>query len=162
MKSFRRRRGDSLERELRDTRPEPRPEFLAMLGERVDSARNRSYGRVRVAFGAALTAALLVAVASVGGVGYGASAAHKVAKTVIRISHTHHPRVAKNTAAANQYPRTVKVCFQGRVQEIQESDLASFQARGAKLVSASAVVGSNCALKAGAKHRKKGRPAFTG
>ena len=162
MKSFRKRQGIDLERELRSNRPEPRPEFLAMIGERVDGSRGRR-SPVRVAVGAALTAAMLAAVAAVGGVGYAASAAHTVAKTVVRVSHTSHPRVVNNTAAANQYNTKVKVCHKGHVVTISKSALASHLAHGDKQVSTSAKSGSKCnAFKPTRKSRRHGAPAFTG
>ena len=159
MKSFRKRQGIDLERELRSSRPEPRPEFVAMIGDRVAGSRTRR-SSVRVAVGAALTAAMLAAVAVVGGVGYAASAAQDVAKTVVRVTHTSHPRVINNTAAADQYPNLVKVCYKGRVIQIPRSQLKKFQNRGAKV--SSGKVGSKCSFRAGRKGRQHGAPAFTG
>ena len=162
MKSFRRRRGIDLEQELRTNRPEPRPEFVAMISDRVERTRSRSYARVRIAFGAGLTAAMLAAVASVGGVGFAASSVHKVAKSVIRITHTSHPRVVSNTAAGDQY-RKVKVCHKGKVIQINESALSAHLAHGDKQVSNSAKTGSKCsAFRAGKKGRRHGAPSFTG
>ena len=159
MKSFRKRQGIDLERELRSSRPEPRPEFVAMIGDRVAGSRSRR-SPVRVAVGAALTAAMLAAVAAVGGVGYAASAAQDVAKTVVRVTHVSHPRVVKNTAAADQYPDLVKVCYKGRVIQIPRSQLKKFKNRGAKVTSGK--VGSKCSFRAGRKGRQHGAPAFTG
>jgi hypothetical protein len=159
LKSFRKRQGIDLERELRSSRPEPRPEFVAMIGDRVAGSRSRR-SPVRVAVGAALTAAMLGAVAAVGGVGYAASAAQDVAKTVVRVTHTSHPRVINNTAAADQYPNLVKVCYKGRVIQIPRSQLKKFQNRGAKV--SSGKVGSKCSFRAGRKGRRHGAPAFTG
>jgi hypothetical protein len=160
LKSFRRQRGIDLEHELRAGRPEPRPEFLAMIGERVAEGRSRTHGRVRIAFGAALTAGMLAAVAAVGGVGFAASSVHKVAKSVVRITHTSHPRVVNGTSAANQYNRNVNVCYKGKVITIKESQLPSFRAKGAKVTSAKK--GSKCAFRANKKGRRHGAPAFTG
>lgn len=160
MKSFRKRRGIDLEQELRAGRPEPRPELLAMIGERVDGARSRGNGRVRIAFGAGLTAAMLAAIATVGGVGYASSAAHKVAKSVVRISHVSRPRVVSNTSAADQYGRKVNVCHKGKVITISESALAGHRAHGDKVTTAKK--GSKCQFKANRKGRRRGAPAFTG
>ncbi len=73
-----------LEAELRAGRPEPRPELLQMLAERTregESARPRARAP-RLALAAALTAAMLAGLASVGGFGYAASAAQEAAKAV--------------------------------------------------------------------------------
>ena len=159
LKSFRKRQGIDLERELRSSRPEPRPEFVAMIGDRVAGSRSRR-SPVRVAVGAALTAAMLAAVAVVGGVGYAASAAQDVAKTVVRVTHVSHPRVIHNTAAADQYPNFVNVCYKGRVIRINTNQLKKFKAKGAKVTKAK--VGSKCSLRKGRKGRRHGNPAFTG
>jgi hypothetical protein len=165
LKSFRKRQGIDLERELRSSRPEPRPEFVAMIGDRVAGSRSRR-SPVRVAVGAALTAAMLAAVAAVGGVGYAASAAQDVAKTVVRVTHVSHPRVintsaANATSAAAQYGAPmVKVCYKGRVIQIPRSQLKKFKNRGAKVTSGK--VGSKCSFRAGRKGRQHGAPAFTG
>jgi hypothetical protein len=161
VKRFLRQRRIDLERELRAQRPEPRPELVTMISGRVE--RSRSRGRVRLAFGAALTAALLVAVASVGGVGFAASSANQVAKSIIRITHTSHPRVVNRTAAGDQYGRKVKVCHKGHVISISESALPAHKAHGDQVVSNDAKVGSKCGqFRAGKAGRRGGAPTFTG
>jgi hypothetical protein len=164
LKSFRRRRGIDLDQELRASRPEPRPEFVAMISDRVERARSRSHGRVRIAFGAGLTAAMLAAVASVGGVGFAASSAQKVAKSVIRITHTSHPRVVNRSAAGDQYPSAkVKLCYNGRVISVPKSQETRYRNKGAGSVSQTAKVGSKCSnFRPSKKNRKHGAPAFTG
>ena len=163
MKSFRRRGGIDLERELRANRPEPRPEFVAMISDRVERTRSRSYARVRIAFGAALTAGLLAAVASIGGVGIAASSVHAVAKSVIRITHTSHPRAVPLSSAGAQYGEKVKLCYKGKVISVPKSQENHFRNKGAGSVSQSAKVGSKCSnFRSGKKGRKHGAPAFTG
>ena len=69
---------DKLERELRTSRPEPGDELVTRIAKRLRHVeRPRVFLRLGLASG--LTAALLVAVASVGGVGQGA---HAVGKAV--------------------------------------------------------------------------------
>jgi hypothetical protein len=87
MARFARRLGtrSNLEAELRATRPEPRPEFLAQLVDRVNAEPwARSRGARRLAAACVPAVALAIALASVGGLGYAASAAVRTAKTVER------------------------------------------------------------------------------
>ena len=70
-----RHEGRDLEGELRAARPEPRREFVNALEARVRQDGKRARGGFRVAFVGALTACMLFALASVGGLGYAASAA---------------------------------------------------------------------------------------
>jgi hypothetical protein len=90
MKRFwkRGRHGFELETELRANRPEPGREFLDGLAARVRAERPRSRrpGSARIAFAAGLSAFILVALASVGGLGYaaaGATKAFEAAKSVV-------------------------------------------------------------------------------
>jgi hypothetical protein len=78
-----RRRTPSLETELRAMRPRPREDFVHSLASRVDEAgRPTRHPRRRLALAGALTAAMLVAMASVGGLGYAATAAKQAAHAV--------------------------------------------------------------------------------
>ena len=82
MKNFigRNKGNDDLERRLRRDRPEPRPEFLAMLSDRIgDRPRHRRGVSLRVGLVGAVTAVMLVAMSAVGGLGYAATAAQGVA-----------------------------------------------------------------------------------
>ena len=75
-----------LERALRRFRPEPRRDLDATIVSSLGPApRRRTAGRPRVVFAGALTAALVVALGSVGGIGYAASAAQQAASTVKRV-----------------------------------------------------------------------------
>ena len=133
-----------------------------MISDRVERVRSR--GRVRIAFGAALTAGLLAAVASIGGVGIAASSVHKVAKSVIRVTHTSHPRVVNQSSAGDQYGEgKVKLCYKGKVISVPKSQENHFRNKGAGSVSQGAKVGSKCSnFRSGKKGRKHGAPAFTG
>jgi uncharacterized membrane protein YgcG len=82
MKNFigRHKGNDDLERRLRRDRPEPRPEFLAMLSDRIESRpRHRRRVSLRVGLVGAVTAVMLVAMSAVGGLGYAAAAVQSVA-----------------------------------------------------------------------------------
>jgi hypothetical protein len=94
-----------LEAELRTSRPEPSPEFVRQLETRVRNDGRTRAGSLRVAFVGALTAVMLLAVASVGGVGYASSAATDAAVSVKRVvSPTDRVvRVLTRSAAIDQY-----------------------------------------------------------
>jgi hypothetical protein len=159
---WKRHRGFDLEGELRSARPEPRPEFLQMVSERVD-ARRRSYRGLRVSLAASVVLAMIVAVAAIGGIGYASSGLHNVYKTATAIVKPHAPKVVHKTAAADQYPgeKKVKVCHNGHVITISQSALAAHKRHGdAGPLTSSAKNGSKCANRP--KGRRRGAPAFTG
>jgi hypothetical protein len=83
-RSFRlRRRTPSLETELKRQRPEPRSDFVHSLASRVEEAgRPAPRPRRRLALAGAIAAGALVAMASVGGFGYAATAARQAASAV--------------------------------------------------------------------------------
>ena len=103
-----RHEGLDLERELRATRPEPRSEFVHALEDRVRADRRRARGGFRVAFVGALTACMLFALASVGGLGYASSAVGDVAVTAKRIVKKKGPKIVKKSSAASQYGTPAK------------------------------------------------------
>lgn len=80
-----RRERKRFERDLRRLRPEPRRELLATIASSLTPPPRRPDGRARVVFAGALTAGLVVALGSVGGIGYAASAAQHAASTVKRV-----------------------------------------------------------------------------
>jgi hypothetical protein len=94
-----------LEAELRASRPEPSPDLVHKLEARVrNSGRTRVGSSLRVAFVGALTAVMLMALASVGGVGYAASAGRDAAASVKRIvTPKDVVKVLKRSAAQVQY-----------------------------------------------------------
>lgn len=158
MSFWKRHRGFDLEGELRSARPEPRPEFLQMVSERVD-ARRRSYRGLRVSLAASVVLAMVLGIAAIGGIGYASSGLTNVYKTATAIVKPHAPKVVHKTAAADQYPEEkTKVCHNGHVISIPKSALAAHQRHGDKVTSGK--VGSKCANRP--KGRRRGAPAFTG
>lgn len=148
------KRGSDLERELRAARPEPRPELTRMVSDAVGE-RRRSYRRVRVSLAGAVSLAVLVAVASIGGVGLASSSAGHWLKAATAIAKPHKPRVAHGTAASDQYkPATIKVCRKGRVVSITKGSARKTDRK----VKQSARLGSKCSF----KPRRRSAPAFTG
>jgi|SRR5215210_7434354 len=105
----RRHEGFDLEAELRAGRPEPAPELMNRLEARVRHDGRSRVGSLRVAFVGALTAVMLLALASVGGVGYASSAAQDAAVSVKRVVS---PRdvitVLKRSPAMDQYKKPKK------------------------------------------------------
>ncbi len=100
-----------LDAELRANRPEPAPEFISRLEARVRHDGRSRVGSLRVAFVGALTAVMLLALASVGGVGYASSAATDAAVSVKRVVAPNDViTVLKRSPAMNQYskPKTTK------------------------------------------------------
>jgi hypothetical protein len=101
-----------LGRELLTSGPEPRPKFARALEQRVrENQYRRPVRGVRLGVAGALTAAMLVTLASLGGLGYAAStvsrAAHVATHLVTPQSHT---GTAGANAAAAQYGKKVAVC----------------------------------------------------
>jgi hypothetical protein len=134
---FRRDEGRDLERELRAARPEPRDEFVHMLEGRVRGTQRRARGGFRVAFVGAITACMLFALASVGGLGYAASAVGDVAVTAKRIVKKKGPKIVKKSSAASQYGQPTKKKVKKKVAAKKK-------------------------VKAKRQVRRAGRPRFTG
>ena len=100
----RRQEGFDLEAELRAGRPEPAQEFVNRLEARVRNDGRSRVGSLRVAFVGALTGVMLLALASVGGVGYASSAARDAAVSVKRVvSPKDVITVLKRSPAIDQY-----------------------------------------------------------
>jgi hypothetical protein len=113
---FRRQRFD-LERELRENRPQPRPDFLASLASRVGEQGRSRAGVRRGGLALAFTTAIVVALASVGGIGQAASSVKVAFKTVAGTAaplRAEQPKQAKVTPAQDQY-RRVLLCHKGQV-----------------------------------------------
>jgi hypothetical protein len=93
-----------LEAELRASRPEPPSELVHQLEARVKTSGRTRAGSFRVAFVGALTAVMLLALASVGGVGYASSAGRDAAVSVKRIvTPDDVVKVLKRSSAQQQY-----------------------------------------------------------
>lgn len=160
MSFWKRQRGFDLEGELRSARPEPRPEFLQSVSDRVE-ARRPAYRGLRVSLAASVVLAMVLGVAAIGGIGYAGTGLHNVYKTASAIVKPHKPTVVKKSAAADQYPtQKAKVCHNGKVVTINQSTLASHLRHGDKQVSSSAKNGKKCSARP--KGRRRGAPAFTG
>lgn len=132
-----RHEGHDLEGELRARRPEPRSEFVHALEARVHQSGRRARGGFRVAFVGALTACMLFALASVGGLGYAASAVNDVAVTAKRIVKKKGPKIVKKSSAASQYGKPTKKKIKKKVAAKKK-------------------------VKAKRQVRRAGRPRFTG
>jgi hypothetical protein len=104
-----RHEGIDLEAELRAGRPEPTAEFTTRLEARVRNDGRFRAGSLRVAFVGALTAVMLLALASVGGVSYASSAAQDAAVSVKRVaSPSDVIKVLKRSPAIDQYSKPKK------------------------------------------------------
>ena len=138
----RRHEAFDLEAELRAGRPEPAPEFISRLEARVrDDGRSR-VGSLRVAFVGALTAVMLLALASVGGVGYASTAAKDAGDTVKRVFVPNDLiTVIKRSPALDQYDRPAKKKAKKKAQKKAKKK----KGKGAK-----------------GKVRARTRPPFTG
>src|SRR5215216_4864888 len=105
MRSWRRKRESAgLEAELRANRPEPSRELLYKLEARVreDGRRSRA-GSFRVAFAGALAAGVLAALASVGGLGYAATATDSAVDKAKQTVRSHGVLVVHKSPARDQY-----------------------------------------------------------
>lgn len=136
-----RHEGLDLEGELRAGRPEPRSEFVNALEARVRDTRRPARGGFRVAFVGALTACMLFALASVGGLGYAASAVGDVAVTAKRIVKKKGPKIIKKSSAKSQYGTPAKKKVKKKAKK---------------------KVAAKKKVKAKRQVRRAGRPRFTG
>lgn len=96
----------NLETELRANRPQPSHELVNRLEGRVREGRRSRAGSFRVAFAGALAAGVLAALASVGGLGYAATATGDAvdrAKKVVKSSHG--ARVVRKSPSRDQYDK---------------------------------------------------------
>ena len=94
----RHRKGVDVESELRKSRPEPRRDFVHALTSEIRGQRGRR-SSLRLAFVGGLTAVMLAAVASAGGIGKAAAAVKAVVNTVTANS----PAVIQQSPACDQY-----------------------------------------------------------
>ncbi len=103
------RRGDKLEGELRAARPQPGDELVSRIEARVHAERPAlgRRGSFRIVVPVALTAAMIGALAAVGGVGYAASSVEQAAKAVSHIfapAKAHQAIVVEGlTSGGDQY-----------------------------------------------------------
>ena len=123
MKRFwkRQRDGFDLEAELRSRRPEPGREFVETLAAHVREERPRSrHGSRRVAFAAGLSAFMLVALASVGGLGYAASGATKAFNAAKSAVDSSSSRTASKTPSNTQYGKRCGNPHEDKERKIKE------------------------------------------
>jgi hypothetical protein len=135
-----RHEGLDLEAELRANRPEPAPEFVHRLEARVrNSGRRSRAGSLRVAFVGALTALMLLALASVGGVSYASSSAKDAAVSVKRVVTPKDViKVLRRGPAIDQYRKPA-------AKKVKKAKKAKKQGKGAR-----------------GRVRARTRPPFTG
>ena len=108
------KRDDGLERELRALRREPRPEFLESVVNKVRGDRYRRPTRsLRLGLVGMVTAGMLVALASFGGLGNAASGVSKAVRSAVHVvAPAANPRPDGGlSSAAAQY--TVAMCIRG-------------------------------------------------
>ena len=136
MKSFWRRE-DRLERELREQRPQPRAEFMRAIEDKVDGKAYRRSGRpMRLGLAAALTVAMLTALAAFGGLGYAATGVtHAVQAATHVVAPTHHAaptlKAAPLSSAQAQY--LVAMCFLHHTIYVDSHAARILERLGAKL-----------------------------
>lgn len=131
------KREDSLERELRAQRPEPRAEFMQSLESRLDGKAYRRPARsFRLGLAAALTVGMLVALASFGGLSYaatGVSHAVKAATHLVAPAQTAAPTVKSAPLSSAQAQYLVAMCFHRQTIYVDSHAARVLIALGAKL-----------------------------
>jgi hypothetical protein len=95
----------NLETELRANRPEPSHELVNRLEGRVREGRRSRAGSFRVAFAGALAAGVLAALASVGGLGYAATATGSAVDKAKQAVKAHGVLVVHKSPSRDQYGR---------------------------------------------------------
>jgi hypothetical protein len=119
-----------LEAELKAARPEPSDDFVHTLESRVRNDGRTRVGTLRVAFVGALTAVMLVALGSVGGVGYASSAARDAAVSVKRVVQPKKVvRVLKKSPAIDQYGKKKPVKKKVKVKKAKKGKGAKGRVR---------------------------------
>jgi hypothetical protein len=93
----------NLETELRANRPEPSHELVNRLEGRVREGRRSRAGSFRVAFAGALAAGVLAALASVGGLGYAATATGDAVSKAKQTVKSHGTLVVRKSPSRDQY-----------------------------------------------------------
>jgi hypothetical protein len=98
--------------ELRAFRPQPRSEFVRALTSRIEkpTVAQQYGGPIRLGFAGGLTAALLAALGSFGGLGYAATGTQNEVNAIERVARQQGPTVVRNSAAQDQYEPKVTIC----------------------------------------------------
>jgi hypothetical protein len=118
MREFKRRHG-GLERELRAQRPQPRAEFVEALETTVRSHSARPAARsFRLGLAAAVTVAMVVALAAFGGLGYAATGVTHTLRAAVHAvapAHKAKPSSPANAARAQYF---VTMCLKGQTIQV--------------------------------------------
>ncbi len=139
----------SLERELRFQRPQPRDEFVRMLGLRIQPIRHaRRITLPKVALVAAVTTALAVSLGAAGALGaaggsvhgFGLSVEHlvKAPKTSGVSQNTGTQPSPSNTTTPAHYPfqwqygHQLSICWHGEIVQIPARELFWYLSHGAR------------------------------
>jgi hypothetical protein len=125
------RRQDDLERELRAQRPEPRRELLDGIANKIVGERRRSDRKLRLGVAVALSAGMLAALGSFGGLSYAANGvSHAVTSAVHAVvpTQTNAPSVSYSSAMA-QYK--VAMCIHGHTISVDSHAVNALKRAGA-------------------------------
>jgi hypothetical protein len=140
---------DPLERRLRDSRPQPRPQVVDSISALVSSRPSSRSAQLRLSLAGAFTAVFVVALAAFGGLGYAATAVTHAANSAVHIvSPPQHdpPGSGKGggapsqngnggvgngaSSAQGQYGNKVDLCHNGGEISIDSSALGAHLALG--------------------------------
>ena len=126
MKGFSRRES-WLERRLRRERPVLPASRVAELMRHIDAPRTHSRGAFRLGLAGAVSAAMLVALAAFGGLGYAAVSVKDAVRTVVQVAVPVKVSKPQQSSADAQYGAKVTVCHvtpNGKQHEVSISENA--------------------------------------
>ena len=109
MKGFSRRES-RLERRLRRERPVLPASRVAELMRHIDAPRTQLRGAFRLGLAGAVTAAMLVAVAGFGGIGYAATSVKEAVRTAVHVAAPSKAEEPLRSSADAQYGAKVTIC----------------------------------------------------
>jgi hypothetical protein len=104
------RRESWLERRLRRERPVLPASRVAELMRHIDAPRTHPRGAYRLGLAAVVSAAVLVAVAGFGGLGYAATSVKEVVRTAVQVAVPGKADQPQQSSAEAQYGAKVAVC----------------------------------------------------
>jgi hypothetical protein len=130
---FRRRRELEAQERLLRGRPEARADFVEMLADRELRRWGARRRPARLVLAGAFSAAVLVALAATGGLGYAASAVQSATHAATRVFEPNKPRAVDQNAASDQYGHKVKMCHEGHTILVSKGSVAARLRRGDKL-----------------------------
>jgi len=124
-------RRKDLEAKLRAERPQPSAELLASIEDRVRFERQRSRGRrLRLAFVGGLTAAMLAALAVVGGIGQAATGVSDLTQAVGVLVGLNQTATSTDNPAGDQYGHKILMCHNGHEIFVDASSVQSHLQHG--------------------------------